>query len=222
VARNATGISLFIRGVDGYAYTERVASGGALQGASWTRMANQYVVGAPTGTWSPDGKALMVAVVGADYSIYLRRQSGGTWGDWRREPGNGGAYAATVGLADRGDALALFVRGSNGNAYIESLKSTGALTSTWRAFDMQVMGAPSASFNPERTAAAVIAVGTDNRILEPGRQHARPGVGRRRRRRPAPPVPADPWPAATARLPAHRDRRERHRDARLLHPPGPS
>jgi hypothetical protein len=164
VARNATGISLFIRGVDGYAYTERVGGGGALQGASWTRMANQYVVGAPTGTWSPDGKALMVAAVGADYSIYLRRQSGGTWGDWRREPGNGGAYAATVGLADRGDALALFVRGSNGNAYIESLTSTGALTSTWRAFDMQVMGSPTASFNPERTAADVIAVGTDNRI----------------------------------------------------------
>jgi hypothetical protein len=164
VARSAGGISLFMRGSSGYAYSERITEAGILDGARWTQMSNQYVVGAPSASWSADGRTLNVFAVGADYAIYQRRQVNGTWGVWTQEPGKGGAYSETVGLLDRGDALNLFVRGSGGMAYLESLTSTGALTGAWRTFDLTVAGTPVATWNADKTICDVVAVGTDNRV----------------------------------------------------------
>jgi hypothetical protein len=164
IARLGSYVSLFARATDGIAYMANLTAAGGVVNP-WTTL-EKLTAGAPAGSWSEDGRTLMIAAVGADYAVYQRRWTrDGGWEPWVRQTGMS-STSATVGLAARGSSeLAMLVRGSDERAWYLPMTAGGSPNSDWTPLGRRhVRGAPVASFSPDGHTLDVAVVGTDDRV----------------------------------------------------------
>jgi hypothetical protein len=160
---------VFVRTNDGYASMVSLAD--TKPTGAWSSLGLQ-VLGAPAATWSPDGQTLDVFAVDAGGRIMRRQYRSATWTAWSEVPGNGAAGCAVangpgctpIGVARCGDAINLFVRGTDGQAYAASISPAGAMTAPWHALGQLVMGAPSATCTADGRTLELAAVGADSAI----------------------------------------------------------
>jgi hypothetical protein len=151
-------IDVFVRGTDGEADMSTLASTGRVI-TPWASLGRK-VLGAPSGTWTNDGRTLDVVAVDTTRHVIHRRYVVGTgWNDWRTLPGME-VGSRTVGVARFAGGLTLLARGLNSMAYWATLASSGSMAD-WESLGMLTVGAPSGAWTADGRRFEVDLVGND-------------------------------------------------------------